>query len=327
MSAVGGGWTRCVAGAAGAALLASLAVAGPAAARPVALRVTPERPLTNETVVVSFTAGRLKPEDRYVVGFQQTGTSSSCLTGYRAQLRPKRPGSRVTVSLGPNANQRNVLTSLPVLAGRYCRGPNEVIVGRITPDGVFTRIAKQRITFQPGPTDPNQSNATPLTLIFGTTSSISVTAPGRPDRPFPVSGVLRGTVPGKARFGTDLQATLSSGALQLSEIVPDPLCAGDRYLPEFALAPAPPSTLVSLANGQVTVSLSLVADPLSLAGCAAPAAPGTTTITLTGQRSTTDQLQLFPLTGTVSGVPIAPGVTGNVALNLRALAVAQGASS
>lgn len=309
-------------------LLASLVLAGPAAARPVVLRVTPERPMTTQTVVVSFTAGRLKPEDRYVVGFRRTGTSADCLTGYRVQLRRQPPGSLVTVALDPEASGHYVLTPLPVLAGRFCRMTNDLVVGRITPDGVFTRIAKRRLSFQPGPGDPVPAQATtPLRVSFGGTSSIAVTAPGRPDRTLPVSGVLRGTVPGKAKFGTDMQGTLTSGTLQLSELAPDPLCAGDRYQPEFPLATGSPSTLVSLASGEVKLQLSLAADPLSLAGCATPAAPGTTTVTLAGRRSTTDQVQTFPLTGTVSGVPIGPGVTGTVTLNLSALAIAQGASS
>lgn len=311
-----------------AGVVASLALAGPAAARPMALGVTPERPMTNQTVVVSFTAARLKPEDRYVVGFQRTGTTADCLTGYRAQLRRQRPGARVTVALDPDASQRYLLTSLPVLAGRFCRMTNDVIVGRVTPDGVFTRVAKRRLTFQPGPTDPIPGQATtPLRLSFGGTSSITVTAPGRPGRTLPVSGVLRGTVPGKATFGADTQGTLTGGALQLSEVVPDPLCAGDRYQPEFPLSSGSSSTLVSLASGEVKLQLSLAADPLSLAACATPAAPGVTTITLTGQRSKTDQFQPFALTGSVPGVPIGPGVTGTVTLNLSALAIAQGASS
>lgn len=62
-------------------LLPGIAVAGSPPLRVVVGPETlpgPNRPLSSDTVTVTFTAGRLKPEDRYVVGLQKTGAGRVC---------------------------------------------------------------------------------------------------------------------------------------------------------------------------------------------------------------------------------------------------------
>lgn len=147
-------------------------------------------------------------------------------------------------------------------------------------------------------------------------SSVTVTAPGRPDRTAPLAGSLRGTIPAMIKPGTDPVIGGLTGALWAPRVAPDPLCAGERYAPEWPTAASPAASSLTLRqDGTATLSLAVAVDPLSIAGCATPAAPGSTTLTLNG-RSGDGGLGHLVLDGSVGGIPIAAGVTGTAAVHL-----------
>src|SRR6185503_15438698 len=119
----------------------------------------------------------------------------------------------------------------------------------------------------------------------------------------------------KFKPNTDVSITLTKGALTLSTITPDPLCAGGSYRLAFPVADNGPSKLVLIASGRAELSLELLADPLSLAGCSLPASPAKTTLTVAGNVGPEGLVKLA-ISGTVAGIPIAPDVTGTVTMNL-----------
>ena len=187
-------------------------------------------------------------------------------------------------------------------------------MGRIDPDGNVKTIARRLIRIAKDAAYPEPpGTSVKVTVLDG--STVTVQAPGRPDRMLPVGGSIRGLLPGRFRPNTDINIDSMTGKLLLSAISPDSLCAGGVYKLEFGLAQGGPSKMVLQASGNSTLLLELLADPASVAGCAAPAAPGKTSVTLTGKVGP-EGLVRHAISGAVAGVQIAPGVTATVTLNL-----------
>ena len=151
-----------------------------------------------------------------------------------------------------------------------------------------------------------------LALLPG--STITASATGRPDRSAPVTGTLRGAIPGRFKPNTDVRTVFTTGGLTPTAFASDPLCPGSAPPPAFSLGADSAMTL--FANGTQRFDLILSGGPSQLFGCG-PAGPlaGTTTIPLTGTVGPKGLLALT-LSGLVTGIPLPGGSTGGLAANL-----------
>jgi len=313
-----------------AALLASMCTS-PAFATPTAkkkggatqLTVSPKKPKATDGLNVAFRAGKLPRDERYLLSFesQGAGTNALCTASYQVLVvGRKRPRQLVELTLYPNqvlatsgtAHFFNAAETPS--ARRFCAGATSIGISRIDPDGKVNFIASRHLRIAKDSRYP-EPDGTPVRIGLLDGSSIKVEAPGRPDRELSVTGTLRGVLPALFRPNTDIDVASMTGAMYLTSISPDALCAGSTYKVELGLAQGGPSKMRLEASGNSVLSLELLADPLSLAGCAAPAAPARSTLTLSG-RVGPDGLLRLPLSGTIKDVQIAPGLQATVTLNL-----------
>ncbi len=276
------------------------------------LAVTPKKPATTDTLHVSFTAGRLRPNERYEVGLSGVGGDNSCVANRSVRVRGvPRSGRRVEVDLSPVGSGGN---------GRFCPGRATMVIARVDVEQRIVLLASRAVTLTRDPRDPlglygpQPVLDTPVSVDVLDGSSFLVQANGRPDRTLPVGGRLRGVLPGTFKPNSDLGITSLSGPLFLRSIVPDPLCAGASYTSELGVAPGAAGPMTLKASGGVTFPLTLTVAPQALAGCGAPPA-GTTPLSLSGRVGPAGLVSLA-LTGSVTGVPIADGVTATVTANL-----------
>lgn len=307
-------------------VLALLAVvpAAQAAKKPAAswkvrdIRVTPKRPQVTSEITVSFIAGRLRPDQRYDVRLGAPGpTNDFCNAGYSVRIKDRRrPGRRVTVTMTPgNARAWEGFPSRPGLA-RFCAGDAMVAISRADAENTLTLAGSRRVTLEPDRDYPKAIGVpVGITVLDGSAITVTTSA-GLPGRVLPLTGGLRGVIPGEFRPNTDVSVGSMTGALRLGALRIDALCAGiGPFATEFPVVAGGPSNLLLKASGEGTLTLVLAADRLSLAGCPVPATPSPTTVVLSGQ-VTKDGLLKFPISGTVSGVPIADGVTADVTVGL-----------
>lgn len=281
------------------------------------IRVTPKQPQVTGEVTVSFTAGKLRPDQRYDVWLQAQGpTTDFCNAGYSVRIKGrKRPGSRVTVIFTPGDSRAWDGFAVRPGLGRFCAGDATVWIGRADAGNTLKLAGTRSVTLVPDRDYPKAAGV-PVKISVLDGSALSVKATGRDDRSMPVTGELRGIIPGEFRPNTDVAVGSLTGSLRLASLRIDPLCAGTGpFTTDLAVVPGGPSNLILKASGEGTLTLALAADRLSLAGCAAPATPVPTTLVLTGKVNA-DGLLKFPISGSVTGVPIADGVTADVTAGL-----------
>lgn len=282
-----------------------------------AVSVTPATPQATDTLSVTFTAGRMPPGWRYVVGIGANAAGAPCTTGYMVQLKAQRPGSKVTVRLTPSARGATgrIFFGAPLSrADRFCAGPTAVTVDRFDPDLKSVRLGRRVVSIAKDPGYPAESTdtATRVTVLEG--STVTVTSAGRQTRTLGLGGVLDGVVPGKIQLNRDIAVTSLAGALHLRTLAPDTACAGDAYRTAFGSVPAATS-LTLLQSGAATLTLALDAAAPAIAGCNEAMAAGTTIVTLAG-RVSEGGLTKLALTGTASGAQLAPGITADLTFNL-----------
>jgi len=315
-------------------LAASIAVmcTSPALAAPPAkkksgttqLTVSPRKPKATDGLSIAFRAGKLRRDERYLVNFesQGAGTNVQCTGSYQVLvIGRKRPRQLVELTLYPNqvlatsgtAHFFNAAETPS--ARRFCAGATSIWISRIDPDGKVNFIASRHVRIARDARYP-EPTGTPVKIGLLEGSSIKVEAPGRPDRTLSVTGTLHGVIPSTFTPNTNIDISSMTGAMYLTSISPDALCAGPTYRVELGLAQGGPSKMLLEASGNSVLSLELLADPLSLAGCAAPAAPGKSTLTLAGRVNPPDGLIRLPLSGTIKDVQIAAGLPATVTLNL-----------
>ena len=208
---------------------------------------------------------------------------NDCTAGYQLVVRGrKRLREEVQVRLYPSVGLqrgegRLLSQTLPEVSfNRFCAGLARVTIGRVDPDGNLKLLASRRVRIAKDAAYP-EPLGTPARIEVLAGSSLLVQAPGRPDRTLAVGGLLRGYIPGMFKPNTDVSIKLETGSLTLDTISPDPLCSGGSYKLNFGIDASGPSNLVLQASGSGVLTLELLADPLSLAGCSAPATPGKTT--------------------------------------------------
>jgi hypothetical protein len=305
--------------------LAVVAVAGfgsvsgaDAKPRPV-LKFAPARPTVTTPITVSFKAPKIKRSGVYYGTVLRIGSVSGpeCSGLYpRVALRNARGGT-FTATLKP----RNGDPGAP----RWCNGVAQLEVRRYGPGGLFSPIVARR-TFPVGtgkddPTSPAQGAGVPVKITVLGGSTLTASASGRPDRSAQLSGVLRGTIPGRFNPNTDIGVEQISGSLTalgaaLAQAVfpPDPLCPDTP--PPGTFDALPSSQLLLKASGDGIFNLVLNGAASQLFGCGpAGALSGTTTLPLTGHVGPKGLLEM-PEAGAATGIPLPAGSQGGLAANL-----------
>lgn len=301
-----------------AALAAFVSVSGAAAKPRPVLKVAPAKPTVTTPITVSFRAPKLKRSRVYYGADMQIGNLSGPECGGTVPpvaLRRGRGGT-FTATLKP----RNADPGAP----KWCDGPALLIVRRYGPGLLHSPpLARREFPVGTGKTGPAPAvTDVPVRITVLGGSTLTASAAERPDRSAQLSGVLRGTIPGRFRPNTDIQVGGISGSLTpltagLAKAVfpPDPLCPDTPSPGTFDAVPAS-SQMALMANGDATFSLTLNGAASQLFGCG-PAGPlsGTTTFPLTGKVGPKGLLELG-VAGNVAGIALPNGSQGGLAANL-----------
>lgn len=286
--------------------------------------VTPAAPSISSPITAAWKVDRT-PKRGETFGFELmivppkgVPIPANCATGARVKARAVRKGRVLQMTFRPGGG-------MPWLVPRpkvWCTGTAGLVLFRyLAPiDPFFEAIGRPLgkrtvpVVATPGEMVPNTTVRTPTKVTLLPGSSITASAPGRPDRSTPVSGVLRGTTLGSVTPNRDIAADAFYGPLQLSSFAPDPLCPGTASPGTTDVIGG--SRLDIGANGSVRFSLSLAGSPAQVFGCGpAGALAGATTFPLTGTvgpKGLTEQA----LTGSTSGILLPGGTQGGLAANL-----------
>jgi len=298
-----------------------LAVAGfggvsGAAAKPRAvLKVAPTKPAAKTPITVSFKAARLRQSKMYYGARLSVDSSYSpvpCISDFPVVALRAARGGRFTATLNPRS-------ATDPKGRQWCNGVARVEVRRYGPWPWYTHVLAFRKlpvgTGRPDPAPPLAALGVPVKMTVLAGSTITASAPGRPDRSSPVTGTFRGSIPPEFKPNTDVTTNFTTGGLVPSAFPADPLCPDTPAPASFELAASSPQTL--FASGDASMTLVLNGAPSQLLGCG-PAGPlaGTTTIPLSGKVVKGVGLLGLPLTGSVSGIPLPGGSTGGLAANL-----------
>lgn len=296
------------------------AVPGAPAKKPkVAVKIAPATPTLKTPITVSFKAPKApRGNVIWTVTFEPSARMLAC-TGGTVFERTSRARSGRTVSF----------TFRPLLNagsgdGVWCPGKARITVTRNVPGrGGTVSVARRdvRIALGPGETQP-QEGFVPVKITALGGSTLTASAPGRPDRSAQLTGVLRGRIPSGFKPNTDVNVEQISGSLTplaagLAQAVfpPDPLCPDTNPPATFDAVPASSSMLLK-ASGDTTWNLTLNGAPSQLFGCG-PAGPlaGTTTLPLAGRVGPKGLLGLQQ-TGSVTGITLPGGSQGGLAASL-----------
>lgn len=290
-------------------------VSGAAAkSRPV-LKIAPAKPAAKKPITVSFKASRLRQSKMYYGARLSVDSAYSpvpCISDFPVVALRAARGGRFTATLNPR-------TAIDREGRRWCNGVARVEVRRYGPWPWYTRVLAWRKvpvgTGKPDPAPPVADLGVPVKMTVLAGSTITASAPGRPDRSSPVTGTFRGSIPPGFKPNTDVTTDFTTGGLVPTAFAADPLCPGTTPPASFDLGATSPQTL--FASGDASMTLVLSGAPSQLFGCG-PAGPlaGTTTIPLSGKVVKGVGLSGLPLTGSVSGIPLPGGSTGGLAANL-----------
>jgi len=291
-----------------------------AKARPV-LNVAPARPAAKTPIRVSLKAPNLERSRGYygaALSVDSAYSPVSCISDSPiVALRSARRGT-FTGTLDPRiANHRDMR--------RWCNGPAHLEVRRYTADGLHSPVlARRTVPVGTGKADPPPpgDGGVPVKITVLGGSTLTASAAGRADRSTQLTGVLRGTIPGRFKPNPDVNVEQISGSLTplasgLAQAVfpPDPLCPDTTPPATFDAVPAFSSMLLT-ASGDTTWNLTLNGAPSQLFGCG-PAGPltGTTTLALAGRVGPKGLLELQQ-TASVTGIPLPGGSQGGLAASL-----------
>lgn len=283
------------------------------------LKVAPAKPTLKTPITVSFKAPRAPKGDViWTVTFESPARPLACTGGAVLERTSRaRSGRTVTVTFRP----------LPYTGsgdGVWCPGKARIAVTRNVPGrGGTVSVARRdvRITLGPGETQP-QEGFLPVKITALGGSTLTASAPGRPDRSAQLTGVLRGRITSRFKPNTDVNVEQISGsltplaaALAQAAFPPDPLCPDTKPPATFDAVPGSSSMLLK-ASGDATWNLTLNGAPSQLFGCG-PSGPlaGTTTLPLAGRVGPKGLLELQQ-TGSVTGIALPGGSQGSSAASL-----------
>ena len=201
-------------------------------------------------------------------------------------------------------------------AQQWCPGKGHVRILRNGPGRLSAILARGAFTVAigsgeaaPGPPPPVPVK---ITLLGG--STITASAPGRPDRSGQLTGTLRGGIPARFKPNTDIDVGDVSGALTPILFGADPLCPG--VTPPASIDSVATSKMTLFASGQAQMDLVLNDAPAQVFGCGPAGAPtGTTTIPLAGKVGP-DGLLKLTISGNVGAIDLPGGSQGGLAANL-----------
>ena len=295
-------------------------VSGAAAKPKPALKVAPAKPGVRTPITLSFQVPKLAPKLReskmYYGALLTVGTNYTpdpCISDFPVVAFRAVRGGTFTATLNPR-------TALDPKVRLWCNGVARVEVRRYGPWPWSTRVLATRYflvgtgTVHPGPAPAFQDLGIQVKMTVLAGSTITASAPGRPDRSSPVTGTFRGSIPGRFEPNTDVGVNYTTGGLVPTAFPADPLCPGTTAPASFELAATSHQTLAASGEGNTTLILN--GAPSQLFGCG-PAGPltDTTTIPLSGHVGPKGLLEL-QLTGSVGGIPLPGGSTGGLAANL-----------
>lgn len=286
--------------------------------------VTPATASTASPITATWKVDR-RLKRRETFGFQLTvvptgsdGAPASgyrCATGARVAPRAVKKGRVLRATFRPGAGL-NSYDRFPT----WCPGTARILLFRYyTAPGLgygsserFLGIRTIPIAVVPGETVPFTPTPVKVTLLPG--STITASAPGRPDRSTPVTGVLRGALSGPFTPNRDIVAEGFTGSVSLASFAPDPLCPGTA--PPQVTEAIGGSRLDVLARGEVRLALNLNGAASQVFGCGPPGPPaGATTLPLSGTVGPKGLLEQS-LTGAVSGIVLPGGTQGGLAASL-----------
>jgi hypothetical protein len=288
----------------------AVAPASAVAARSSKPQLAPAAPHRTTPITVTWKAKKPKRGTRYTASLSVRNPSGLICSDYgnSVVLHATRNGFRGTVKPPVAATGR---------PRQWCPGSALVTIRRAGPGNLVSNVlagARVTITIGPGETAPSEPPRwqPKVTLLPG--STLTATAAGRPDRSTPLTGTVRGLIPGRFKPNTDIEITNSTGIVTPTAFAADPLCPGEN--PLATIDTVAPSKMVLFASGVATFDLTLNASASQAFGCGPSGAPaGTITFPLTGKAGPKGLLELG-LTGAVTGVPLPGGSTGGLAANL-----------
>ena len=319
-----------VAAVAAACALAVAPVAQAGVPRP-SFSVTPATASTSSPITATWKVDRgLKRGQRfgfelYTVAPDTKGNAADDFAGYNCAWeftmrgRVVRKGGTLRVTLRPGTGFHERM-GWDRIWPTWCPGTARIQLVRypIAGDTSTTETIAQRtlpITLAPGETIPFLQPAVKVTLLAG--STVTATAPGRPDRSTPVTGVLRGILDAPIAPVTreDVHVSGLAGVLKPASFAPDPLCPGTSPPATFDVSG---SRLDAAVRGPVTFALNLNGTASQIFGCGPPGSlTGTTSLKLTGTYDLrTTGLGSMALTGSVPDVSLPDGSQGGLAANL-----------
>ena len=283
------------------------------------LKVAPAKPGVKTAITVVFRGRKLRPGRPYDGAVPYFGA----VLHIDSNNSDGRCAYTVTVALRRSSGGAYGATLKPRAAGpgysRWCDGRASIEIRRYGPGELSSPVLARR-AFPVGagkvPLPPSAEQlGVPVKMTVLPGSTITASAPGRPDRSTPVTGTFRGSIPPGFKPNTDVTTNFTTGGLVPSAFPADPLCPGTTAPASFDLAATSPQTL--FASGEASMSLVLSGAPSQLFGCG-PAGPlaGTTTIPLSGKVVKGVGLLGLPLSGSVGGIPLPGGSTGGLAANL-----------
>ena len=294
-------------------VLPCLAVTALASA-PTAVAKAPPKPVVtpaaaNLTSPITVTWKGKKPGRGVTYGvevFVRTPTTLACATdASTATMHATRKGYTVTVKPRAAFGTR-----------QWCPGQGHVRIWRSGPGRLQTVMARGAFTVAvgPGQTAPGPPPPVPVKVTLLGGSTITASAPGRPDRSGQLTGTLRGGIPSNFKPNTDIVVSDFSGAITPVLFGADPLCPG--VSPPTSIDSVAGSKMTLFASGQAQFDLVLNDAPSQIFGCGPAGAPtGTTTIPLSGKVGP-DGLLKLGVTGSVSGIELPGGSQGGLAANL-----------
>jgi hypothetical protein len=297
------------------AALAALAVApaSAVAARSSKPQLAPAAPHRTTPITVTWKAKKPKRGTRYTASLSIRNPSGRTCVDVRHSvvLHATRNGFEGTLKGPPAAPP----WSRP---RQWCTGSALVTIRRAGPGNLVSNVlagARVTITVGPGETAPReQPLGVPTKVILLPGSTLTATAAGRPDRSTPLTGTVRGLIPGRFKPNTDIEITNSTGVVTPTAFAADPLCPGEN--PLASIDTVAPSKMVLFASGAATFDLTLNASASQVFGCGPSGAPaGTTTLPLSGNVGPKGLLELT-LNGAITDVPLPGGSTGGLAANL-----------
>ena len=296
-------------------------VAGAAAKPRPFLKVAPAKPAAKTPITVSFKAPKLRESKMYYGARLSVDSSYSpvpCISDFPVVALRAARGGRFTATLNPRS-------ATDPKGRQWCNGVARVEVRRYGPWPWYTHVLAFRKlpvgTGESDPAPPVEALGVPVKITVLGGSTLTASAAGRADRSAQLSGVLRGTIPGRFQPNTDISVEQISGSLTaltggLAQAVfpPDPLCPDTP--PPGTFDAIPPSQMVLKASGDGTLSLTLNGAPSQLFGCGPGGAlSGTTTLPLSGHVGPKGLLELG-LTGNVTGIALPGGSQGGLAASL-----------